>query len=630
MCGIFATLGLSNPIPAMISALNIIQNRGYDSCGVCLIESGRLNVKKFSSTESTNTESNSSIRLLTHFLSEKTQFTEKTKKSATILHTRWATTGKPCVENAHPHNDSGNRISLVHNGIIENYQELRNELIDAGYTLLSMTDTEVISVMIGYYLDLNHSVKNSIKMTVERLTGTWALVVIHRDFPDKLWITRNGSPLLLGMNDNYIMIASEHTAFDRYIKRYVVIDNHDLLEISNENSIITYNLDIHRYAINHREQFSMPLNPVGYNHWMMKEISEQSDSVSRAMNIHGRIKNDSMVMLGGLDGQYNRLSEIEHIIILGCGTSLNAGLWAADLFKSLIIFNTVSVIDGAEFSLRDIPLSGKVGIIMVSQSGETADLFRCIQIAKLAGIVTIGVVNVVDSLIARETDCGVYLNAGREVAVASTKSFTNQCVVLSLIAIWFSQNRNTCLERRRKIITDMNNLCFQLYSMVSCIDETINLVAASIFYSGNNNLFILGKGSMSAIAMEGSLKLKEVAYIHAEGYSTSALKHGPLALITRDTPVIILDIGEEYRDKTENCVNEVYAREGKIIRITDLDTKNASLSSCDKFCIYVDKNSTFGGVIANCTLQILSYYIALKKGHDPDFPRNLAKCVSVS
>ena len=626
MCGIFATLGMTHPGEALISALKILQNRGYDSCGVCFSDSGTsLTTKKFSSTGS-----NTSIKLLEKYILDN-ECASHDSKSATILHTRWATTGQPTVENAHPHSDSEDRISLVHNGIIENYQELKSELVAKLYAFKSFTDTEVISVMIGYYLDLAYPVETAIKMTVERLMGTWALVVVHRDYPNKIWATRNGSPLLLGMCDEYVMLASEHVAFGKYIKKYVVIDNHDLVEISKVGDVITYSMDVHRYKMNHREQSVIPVSPTGFSHWMIKEISEQPEAIRRAMNIRGRIDNLSTVKLGGLDTQYDRLIRLDHIIILGCGTSYNAGLWAADMFRSLKVVNTVSVIDGAEFGVNDIPKSGKTGLILVSQSGETSDLYRCIQIAKDLDIMTIGVVNVVDSLIARETDCGVYLNAGREVAVASTKSFTNQCVILSLIAVWFSQVGGKNFDKRRRIISDLNKLQLQLYDMIydGTTSADIMRIASTVLPSvDNSSLFVLGKGPMHAIAMEGALKLKEVAYLHAEGYSISALKHGALALITKDVPVIIFDTGTEFREKTQNCLRELSARGAKIIRVTDIERE--CVESEEDICIYVEHNSTFGGLLVNCTVQLLSYFVALNKGHDPDFPRNLAKCVTVS
>jgi len=305
---------------------------------------------------------------------------------------------------------------------------------------------------------------------------------------------------------------------------------------------------------------------------------------------------------------------------LGCGTSYHAGLWSLDIFKSLDVFDTVVCYDGAEFNVKDIPKKGKTGVILLSQSGETKDLHRCIQIAKDYDMITIGIVNVVDSQIARETDCGVYLNAGREVAVASTKSFTNQCVVLSMVAVWFSQNRGTTIEKRRKIIADLRNLPFQMQTVLGN-STVVNKMSKCV--SNKTSMFLLGKGRDEAIAREGALKLKEIAYIHAEGYSSSALKHGPFALIVDELPIILFDINAEYREKNQNAFQEISARNANIIRITDVQMDDSTSR------LTIEKNDTFGGLLANVYVQLLSYYVSVDRGYNPDFPRNLAKVVTV-
>jgi len=357
------------------------------------------------------------------------------------------------------------------------------------------------------------------------------------------------------------------------------------------------------------------LTPTHHDHWLIKEIMEQPDCIIRATNNGGRIDNNTNVKLGGLDGNKARLLDIQHIILLGCGTSYHAGLWALDLFKSLDIFYTVTIYDGAEFQVKDIPKLGNVGVILLSQSGETKDLHRCLQITKDYDLVTIGIVNVVDSMIARETDCGIYLNAGREVAVASTKSFTNQCVVLSMVAIWFSQCKGTCIEKRKKIVHDLRALSFQMTNLFANIEQ-VKMLAKEI--KDASSLFVLGKGKEEAIAKEGALKLKEVTYIHAEGYSSSALKHGPFALIKKDLPVIFFEIDGDHRDKNKNAFQEISARDARVITISDLSGD-----------VVIEKNTTFGGLLGNVYIQLLSYYIALENGYNPDFPRNLAKVVTV-
>jgi glucosamine--fructose-6-phosphate aminotransferase (isomerizing) len=611
MCGIVGYLGKESFIEYIISGLKLLQNRGYDSAGISCINNGELITTKYASTNT-----NDSLAQLEENINKNTY-----ESSIAIGHTRWATHGGKTNANAHPHTDNKNRISIVHNGIIENFQELKNKLKSQGYSFRSQTDTEIIAVLIGKYLDNNETMENAIKLAVSELSGTWALVIINKDFPNKIWITRNGSPLLLGIDEEFIMIASEHIAFGNYIKKYIVLDNHDLIEITKDGEDILYNKNIHRYTIKEKSQSNIETLPSKHKHWMLKEIMEQPDSINRALNNGGRIENNISVKLGGLDSCKTRLLDTDHLIILGCGTSYNAGLWAMDIFKSLDIFDTIVCYDGAEFNIKDIPKKRKSAVILLSQSGETKDLQRCIQIAKDYDLITIGVVNVIDSQIARETDCGVYLNAGREVAVASTKSFTNQCIVLSMIAVWFSQNRGTSIEKRQKIIYDLRNIAYQIQNALDN-EEICKHIAMTV--KDKKSIFILGKGRDEAIAKEGSLKLKEISYIHAEGYSTSSLKHGTFALIEDNLPIIIIDITEEHRDKNRNAYQEVLARNAFIIRFTDtVDEKQKEND------ILIENNTTFSGLLVNTYIQLISYHMALLKGNNPDFPRNLAKVVTV-
>jgi len=605
MCGIVGYLGSLSYKEYILSGLKLLQNRGYDSVGICYNYNNNLQVIKYASanTHDSLEKLENSIHNLNH------------TSSCAIGHTRWATHGGKTDINAHPHYDNNERIAVVHNGIIENFQDIKSMLINKGYFFKSQTDTEVISVLIGYHLDNNETTEQAIKNAVEELRGTWALVIMHRDYPNKLWITRNGSPLLLGMDDEYIMVVSEQIAFNNYIKKYIILDNHDLIEITKKETI-TYTENINRYNIQKiNNDTYLELKPNGYTHWMNKEIMEQPEAIIRSINNGGRIESNSSVKLGGLESNKDKLIKLNHIIILGCGTSYHSGLWSCDIFKLLDIFDTVSVYDGADFNVKDIPKNGETGLILLSQSGETKDLHRCIQIAKNNNLVTIGVVNVIDSLIARECNCGVYLNAGREVAVASTKSFTNQCIVLTLIAVWFSQNRRTNMELRLQIINDLHYLSLQIQNITSNVNSIMPIVE-NIKYS--KTMFLLGKGKEEAIAKEGALKIKEVAYIHAEGYSSSALKHGPFALIEDKTPIIIFDVDDEHRDKNRNAYEEIKARNAYVVRISDIEGE-----------LVIERNKTFGGLLANVYVQLISYYVALEKGNNPDYPRNLAKVVTV-
>ncbi len=618
MCGIIGYLGANSFIDYVISGLKLVQNRGYDSVGVGTISknttdsSNQIQVIKYASTNTFN-----SLEQVEKSIESNSEFT---KSNIGIGHTRWATHGGKTDINAHPHMDTKNRIALVHNGIIENFSELKHALQNKGYQFKSSTDTEVIAVQIGYWLDQGFEIAESIKKTVQMLRGTWALAIIDSSNPSKLWVTRNGSPLLLGLDDSFVMVVSEQIAFGSYINKYVVLDNHDLIEVTYNDATasVSFSKDIHMYGIKTKSAQEIQLTPEPYRFWMEKEIREQPDAVTRALNNGGRIESSCTVKLGGLDGAKTRLLELDHLILLGCGTSFNAGLWALPLFKSLDIFDTVGIYDGAEFTIGDIPKRGKTGLVLLSQSGETKDLHRCLDIAKDYGLITIGVVNVVDSMIPRETTCGVYLNAGREVGVASTKSFTSQCVVLTLIAIWFSQCKGTCLEKRRKIISDLRNLSWQIDNVLAQWEQ-IKPLAQTIKSNGLNSCFVLSKGSDEAIARESALKLKEIAYIHAEGFSSSALKHGPFALITPGLPIFILDTNPEHHDKNTNAYQEVKARDAHVVLI-------GSDNTCE---LITDYSKTFGGILANIYLQILSFELAIALGTNPDYPRNLAKVVTV-
>tara|TARA_B100000513_G_scaffold190303_1_gene114674 strand:- start:2321 stop:4144 length:1824 start_codon:yes stop_codon:yes gene_type:complete len=606
MCGIVGYLGIDNYYDYVINGLKLLQNRGYDSAGLTYIYNNDLITNKFSSTHINN-----SLEILENSI----HLNEESKIA--IGHTRWATHGSINNINAHPHHDNQNMFSIVHNGIIENFHYIKNQLLDEGYHFLSQTDTEIISVLLGKYYSLEKNIEKAIEQTVNELQGTWALVIVHKDFPDQIWFTRNGSPLLLGIDDQFVLIVSEQLAFNNYIKKYIIIENHDIISVKIKDSRIELQESLNRYAVQKKVKDDIVSKPENYEHWTLKEIMEQPNSINRSINNGGRIADNTNVKLGGLDQHKSKLLECEHLIILGCGTSYYSGLWSCEIFKILDIFTTIQIFDGAEFDIHDIPKKGKTCLILLSQSGETKDLHRCIQIAKDYELYTIGVVNVPDSLIARETDCGVYLNAGREIAVASTKSFTSQCIILSMIGIWFSQNRGTSIRKRKTIIDSIRSLPFQFQNTLK--NELLRTFSDLL---DKSTVFILGKGKEFAIAKEGALKIKEISYIHAEGYSSSALKHGPFALIENNLPVIILDIGEKYREKNRNVYEELKSRKARILFITD---EKSGLENE----ILIDKNEIFGGLLANVCIQLLSYYKAINKKINPDFPRNLAKVVSV-
>lgn len=616
MCGIVGYIGKNNCKKTLIDGLKRIQNRGYDSVGISLLKNKKINTYKFASTHT-----NDSLRLLENHV-----LNNDTDSCIGIGHTRWATHGSKCDLNAHPHTDKLNRISIVHNGIIENYLELKSKLIKENYTFKTETDTEVIAILISKYFDECNSIELSIQKCVSDLRGSWALCILFNENPNSMWLTRNGSPLLLGVENDYAMISSENSGFNDQIKKYIVIDNNDIIKVTYNNNKIEYSCDIERYKINNHIATGDNNLPDEYHHWMLKEIMEQPLCINRALNNGGRISGNTTVKLGGLDSFKNQLENIEHLILLGCGTSYHAGLWSLDQFKQYDIFNTVSCFDGAEFNILDIPKKGKSAIILLSQSGETKDLHRCIDIAKSCDLITIGVVNVHDSMIARETDCGVYLNAGRENSVASTKSFTNQCVILSMIAIWFSQIKGTYINKRLYVLKDLMKLEYDVKATIENIENQIKQLVEKI---SSTSLFVLGKGECEAIAREGALKIKEVSYLHAEGYSSSALKHGPFALIQDNTPIIIIDISKKYHDKNLNACNETLSRGSLNIIITNDTSYYENINIPQENIIIIEYNETYNSLIANICIQIISYYLSIKFNYNPDFPRNLAKVVTV-
>lgn len=615
MCGIIAYLGNKDCIEYLLNGLYKLQNRGYDSVGISRIIDNQIITNKYASVDNSN-----ALSILENKLKNNNLYSH-----IGIGHTRWATHGSKTDCNAHPHHDEDNKISLIHNGIIENYNEIKDFLIKEKYKFKSQTDTEVIANLINYYLKDNN-MQIAIEKSISRLKGTWALCIIHKDFPNNMWLMRNGSPLLLGFEEEFIIVSSESIGFNQYIKKYIIIDNHDLIKITNNNNKITFENSIERYKvkINTNENYILSNE---YPYWMIKEIYEQTNTVFSCLNNGGRILDEHSVKLGGLDNVKNKLLECNNLIILGCGTSYHAGLWGSYHFKDMKLFNSIQVIDGAEFDETDIPMFGKSVMILLSQSGETKDLHRCIEIAKTGDHLTMGIVNVTDSLIARETDCGIYLNAGREFAVASTKSFTSQCIAVSLVSIWFAQNKNLYYKARVKKIKDIMKFHYQVNVLLK--DKSIRFDKIYYKFKKYPSVFILGKGQNESIAKEGSLKIKEVSYLHAEGYSSSALKHGPFALIKEGLPIIIIDIDEKHRDKTLNAVFETITRNAELFIITNKVENYENIPIPDDQIIYIEYNENYHGLLANIILQLLSYELAVYFGNNPDYPRNLAKVVTV-
>lgn len=616
MCGIFGIVlnNNDNIYNLILNGLKQLQNRGYDSAGISIITEDSIVTNKYASTN----EEDALQKL------EKINFKESNYNSiySGIGHNRWATHGMKNDVNAHPHLSNSKSFSIVHNGIIENYSELRNILIKNGYTFYSQTDTEVIVNLIEFHFESCKNVLESIKTTIQQLRGTYGLLIQSLYEANKLYCVRNGSPLLVGQNEDRIIITSEQSGFCNMVNTFITLHNDDICIIEKlENKLIMNTSHIYtQKCVTALETVS---DPSPYMHWTIKEINDQPNVVLNSINNGGRIKNNSEVKLGGLEKNIDLLKNIINIIILGCGTSYYAGQYGMYFFKQLCNFNTVQVFDGAEFTELDIPNIGTTAFILVSQSGETKDLYRCIEIAKQKNIVTIGIINVVDSLIAREVDCGIYCNAGKEVGVASTKAFTSQVVCLSMAAIWFAQIHNISYQKRLRMIHDLRNLSSDIKITLDECETNVESIAKKITA---HNIFVLGKGSDEYIAKEGSLKIKEISYIHAEGYSSSALKHGPFALLDENLPVIILNLDQSHYTKTINCYQEVASRNAPIIIISNNTNVNQEV---DCYVILVTENKSYASLLGIVPLQLLAYYLSIIKGINPDKPKNLAKVVTV-
>jgi glucosamine--fructose-6-phosphate aminotransferase (isomerizing) len=607
MCGIIATLSTNN-IEILIEGLKQLQNRGYDSAGICSIND---KTKKFINTKYASNNISAIEKL-------ETNKNEHLNNLTGIAHTRWATHGPKTDINSHPHISYLENFALVHNGIIENYLTLKNELIEKNIDFKSETDSEVIVNLIEYYYQEVNDVEAAIKETLSRLEGTWGLAIITPLEPNSIFCTRKGSPILVSKNNNEAIIASEQSAFCNRSNNYICLNNHDLCKLYYQDNKICL-LTSEKYNELAVFNTNIDLSPSPYSHWTEKEINEQIDSSLRAISLGGRLLSNNEVKLGGIEPFKNNLKDISNIIILGCGTSFFAGECGKNYFKDLCNFNTIQVIDGAEFCLNDIPKLGKTGIILLSQSGETKDLHRCIELVKDFDVITIGIINTVDSLIAREVNCGIYLNAGREVGVASTKSFTSQVIILSMLAIWFAQVNNINLSKRQKYITDLRNLSLNIETTLNTYNEKLEHL-----FKNKKSCFILGKGMGHYIAKEGCLKLKELSYIHAEGYSSSSLKHGPFALLEKDFPIILLAPKDSYFSKNMNAYEEVKTRHASVLLITNNNSYIANPNT-----LLLPNNDTYFYLLALIPIQMLAYKLAINNGNNPDMPRNLAKVVTV-
>lgn len=621
ICGIIGVISHEPVANLLMDGLRIMEPRGYDSAGISTIVDGKLVTTKFASKGATN----NAIALVEE------QLPVHKNAHIGIAHTRWATHGGATDRNAHPHLDQDGRIAVVHNGVIENYAQIKKNLMEKhGLTFKSETDTEVIAQMIGLFVREGLAVEEAVAKSTLIFEGTWGLCVMDRENPNILIAAKNGSPMLIGLADGKTFVASEPSAFGIHAKRFLPLEDKEIVVLNVENS----SLDVTRIQQNRNEAVTAT-TPDPYPHWTIKEIYEQPEAIARALNYGGRMFGDDNVKLGGLSDNEEALANVKHLIIAACGTSLFAGLFGSYLMRSMVSFETVQVIDAAEIEDSNFNLTGEVALLVISQSGETKDTHRVVEMAKSKGIVVLSIVNNVGSLIARSATCGVYINAGRENAVASTKAFTSQVTVLSLMAIYFSKlthrnKKDVAVAARKECVLALHKLPTSFGMTLS--KETHNLckrVARKLFDNKVEHLFVLGKGAAMPIAFEGALKIKEISYVHAEGFSGGALKHGPFALLGADTPIIFIVLDDQHAGKMKVAIEEVTARCSEVITITNIPNIWKGYTKDMGDVITIPSNGILTALLAVIPLQFIAYELSILKQINPDRPRHLAKTVTV-
>ncbi len=607
MCGIVGYVGPQKACPILIEGLKRQEYRGYDSAGVALIENGEIVIQK----------SAGKIAALEADL-EGRDF----EANSGIAHTRWATHGEPTDVNAHPHTGMTGKIAVVHNGIIENYAALREVLKRQGRVFRTETDTEILAHLIEEYYDGN--LLQAVRSALTQVEGTYGIAVICIDNPDMMVAARSGSPLVIGSGEGENFVASDVAAILRYTNRVVYLEDGELAEVTPSRFSITTLDDV--TVTPHLQEISWSLDMIekgGYDHFMLKEIFEQPETLKNAMR--GRLSfEDATARLNGLNLQYDELHHIRRIIITACGTSWHAALIGEYLIEEYARI-PVEVEYASEFRYRSPIIDPGTVVLVISQSGETADTLAAMREAKRKGATCLGICNVVGSTIARESDGGVYIHAGPEIGVASTKAFTSQIMVLSLITILLARMRSMSYEKGEELIEALNGVPEQVKTVLSLNDEIKHLAEK---YHDKNNFLYLGRGISFPVALEGALKLKEISYIHAEGYPAAEMKHGPIALIDENMPVVVLAPKDSVHSKVISNMSEIKARKGLIIGIaTRGDEKITEMA--DEVIYIPEVNDFILPIVGIIPLQLLAYHMAVLRGCDVDQPRNLAKSVTV-
>jgi glucosamine--fructose-6-phosphate aminotransferase (isomerizing) len=611
MCGIVAYIGNKEAYPILVKGLQRLEYRGYDSAGVALLGNDLRTYKKAGK-----------VKDLEDFVND-----NDTSGTIGIGHTRWATHGEPNDRNAHPHVSSSGDLVVIHNGIIENYDLIKEELLTRGYTFKSDTDTEVLINLIE---DIRKNEKveleEAVRIALNEVVGAYAIVVMSKDDPDKLIAARNSSPLVVGIGKDEFFLASDATPIVEHTKNVVYLNDEEIAVVNRKGELQVKTIQNQKKTpyIQELELKLELLEKGGFDHFMLKEIYEQPDSIHDSFR--GRLLQDQqLVRLGGLAEYEKKIMNAKRVIIVACGTSWHAGLVGEYLFEDLARI-PVEVEYASEFRYRNPIIDEDDVVIAISQSGETADTLAAIKLAKSKGATILGICNVVGSSIPRETDAGSYTHAGPEIGVASTKAFTAQITVLTLMALEIAQRKGTISQSRFNLILRELELIPEKAKKVLETNEQIEYISG-IFKDVSNYLY-LGRGYNFPVALEGALKLKEISYIHAEGYPAAEMKHGPIALIDEEMPVVVLATNKSAYDKILSNIQEVKARKGRIIAI--VSEGDTVIRDIAEFTIEVpETEEALSPLLSVIPLQLLAYHIALLRGCNVDQPRNLAKSVTV-
>lgn len=611
MCGIVAYVGHREACPLILKGLKRLEYRGYDSAGVALLNGTGLKVYKKKGKVS----------------ALESELTDRDLHATIGMgHTRWATHGEPNDVNAHPHFSFHRKLAIIHNGIIENYTPIKQRLLKKGRVFQSDTDTEVL---IQFIEDIQENaqctLEEAVRLALQEVVGAYAIVVMTEDEPTQLIAARKGSPLVIGVGEDEFFFASDATPIVEYTKDVVYLNDYEIAVVK-DGALRIVTLD-NTQTTPYVQTIEMELAAIekgGFDHFMLKEIFEQPRSIADSMR--GRVRADEAhLQLGGLRDYLDKLAAAKRIVILGCGTSWHAGLVAEYIFEELARI-PVEVEYASEFRYRNPIIKERDIVIAISQSGETADTLAAIELAKSKGATIFGVCNVVGSSIARATDAGAYTHAGPEIGVASTKAFTAQVTVLTLMALAAAQRKGTISDSLfRQLLVEMESIPAKVEKVLQSA-EKIKEIAYIFTYA--RNFIYLGRGLNFPVALEGALKLKEISYIHAEGYPAAEMKHGPIALIDEDMPVVVIATKDSSYEKVVSNIQEVKARKGRVIAITtEGDTQ---LPGMVDFVIEIPKvHDILMPLVSVVPLQLLAYYIAVMRGRNVDQPRNLAKSVTV-